>query len=348
LERVAVPSSANLDSLRYARNLAVRVFVSYAHEDRDPAERIALALRESDNQVFFDRDALPEGDGFHRRIRKELQASDCMVFLLSPDSVDPGSYCLSELKLARQRWPHPGSSVLPVLVRDMEFDAIPNYLRAVTVLMPEGDVAAEVEACIARWTAIRNREPWKLEHISGGSRASPSPLDLQGVGAAFMTLLSDSVRSQIPTATPQGKARELSYGLYECLQEVRRHSRRFVNALETVASRTRADSPHLEDLRAASSAVMHGLSGLQRALQRVNPQLKIHDPQLVDGILMYREMRALTLSDLEEGAGAATTLAPNELASTLDRARANQAILERAIDEMEQFLRREFSFADSF
>jgi hypothetical protein len=118
----------------------VRVFISYASEQRDIAERLALGLRSVGNRPFYDRDALPAGHAFDSQIRRAVQRAHLFVFLISRESLREGSYPLTELALARQRWPHPAGKVLPVLVEDVPVEALPAYLRSVSVLEPEGDL----------------------------------------------------------------------------------------------------------------------------------------------------------------------------------------------------------------
>jgi hypothetical protein len=72
-----------------------------------------------------------------------------LVFLASHDSTTPGSYALTELKYARVKWRHPNGRVLPVRIGDVSWEAIPNYLKAVTVLEPEGNVGAEVVLAVS-------------------------------------------------------------------------------------------------------------------------------------------------------------------------------------------------------
>ena len=50
--------------------------------------------------------------------------------------------------MAKKRWRHPGGHVLPVKVAPTPKEAIPAYLRAVTVLEPQGDVVAETVAAV--------------------------------------------------------------------------------------------------------------------------------------------------------------------------------------------------------
>jgi tetratricopeptide (TPR) repeat protein len=69
--------------------------------------------------------------------------------------VTDGKYTLAELTFAQHRWPHPHGNVLPVVVSPTPFDQIPEYLKAVTVLQPRGEIAAEVVAAVDRMA-----RPW--------------------------------------------------------------------------------------------------------------------------------------------------------------------------------------------
>jgi tetratricopeptide (TPR) repeat protein len=128
----------------------MRIFLSYASEDKDSAEQVYLALIPAGHQVFFDRAKLPPGGDFNSRIRQAVRESDLLIFLISPHSVARSSYALTELSFARDKWPHPLKSVLPVMLRETEFGSIPNYLKAITVLEPQGNVAAEVVDWLVR------------------------------------------------------------------------------------------------------------------------------------------------------------------------------------------------------
>jgi hypothetical protein len=128
------------------------VFLSYSHHQKRVAERIQLALVGLGHEVFFDREALPPGKEFHGPIRKEIEKSDAFVFLISPESVKDGSYARTELKFAREKWPNPKQNVFPVMVEYTPDSQIPSYLSTtITILKPEGDVAAEVAAAFEEW-----------------------------------------------------------------------------------------------------------------------------------------------------------------------------------------------------
>ena len=128
----------------------MNVFLSHASEDKEIAEQIQLALVGAGIDVFFDAESLPAGGDYHARIRKAVKNTDLFVFLISNHSIAKGSYCLSELTLARERWPHPKGRVIPVRIGSVSFDQIPNYLRAVTILEPDGSIPADVLSVVTQ------------------------------------------------------------------------------------------------------------------------------------------------------------------------------------------------------
>ena len=128
----------------------VNIFISYAGERRSVADSIAVRLRGEGHTVFFDKDSLPPADSYDASIRQAITDCDLFIFLISLESVTPGSYALTELGLARDKWRSPIRHVLPVQVSHTTMDQIPAYLKAVTILMPQGDPVAEVLAAVAR------------------------------------------------------------------------------------------------------------------------------------------------------------------------------------------------------
>ncbi len=135
----------------------MKIFLSYASEDRAIAQEIDLALGEQGHDVFFDRDDLPPGDEYHTRIRRAIEQSDLLVFLLSEKSIDAGSYSLTELDIAQKTWPRPAGHVLPVMLRATDLNAVPPYLKAVTFLQTDGNLAAAVADAVDRIARERRR-----------------------------------------------------------------------------------------------------------------------------------------------------------------------------------------------
>lgn len=130
-----------------------KVFLSYASDEQALAEEVNLALVQEGFEVFFDQRRLDPGAGYNRIIREGVRSADFFIFLISPASVAPGRYTLSEVALAQERWPDPTRRVLPVVVGQVPRAAVPAYLRAVTSLRPQGAVAAEVAAALVRLAA---------------------------------------------------------------------------------------------------------------------------------------------------------------------------------------------------
>jgi hypothetical protein len=126
----------------------VRIFVSFASEQEQLAEPVALALRRREHSVFFSHDDLPPASNFDERIEKAIARSDIFVFLISPESVSKGRYTLTELAFARAKWPDPSDRVLPVMLVETPLENVPNYLKAVTILEPSGNTAAETAAAV--------------------------------------------------------------------------------------------------------------------------------------------------------------------------------------------------------
>jgi formylglycine-generating enzyme required for sulfatase activity len=135
----------------------MKIFLSYASEDRAIADEINRALLDQGHDVFFDRDDLPPGEEFHDRIRRAIEQSDLFVFLVSEDAMDPGSYTLNELDLAQKCIRQTSGRVLPVLLQPVGFDRLPAFLKSVTVLDSPGNVPAAVADAVHRLERERRR-----------------------------------------------------------------------------------------------------------------------------------------------------------------------------------------------
>jgi tetratricopeptide (TPR) repeat protein len=139
----------------------LRIFISYSSKYREVCERLQLALEAgARHEVFVDRSELMPGQPFDTKIREALLGCDLLLFLISPESLAPGSYALAELDIAKSRWRHPGGRVLPVKVAPTDMQAIPAYLRAVTILEPSGEVVAETVAAVEAVRPPPRRGRW--------------------------------------------------------------------------------------------------------------------------------------------------------------------------------------------
>lgn len=145
----------------------MRIFISYSSKYRDICERLQLALEaDGRHEVFVDRSELKAGKPFDEMLREGIDDCDLLLFLISPESVAPGSYALAEMGIAKARWRHPGGRVLPVKVAPTPKEAIPAYLRAVTILEPQGDLVMETVAAV---DAVRRpARPWRVFALLAG------------------------------------------------------------------------------------------------------------------------------------------------------------------------------------
>lgn len=91
-----------------------KVFISYAHEDRAFALRLAEDLREAKVPFWIDTRIGP-GDYFSRTIEKKLKASDTFVLVVSPHSRH-SDYVDDELHFAKNQ----RIRIVPVVISDYE------------------------------------------------------------------------------------------------------------------------------------------------------------------------------------------------------------------------------------
>ncbi len=167
------------------------IFLSYPSSLEETAARLELSLTGEGHAVFRDRSALPPGESFDARIRAAVEESDLFVFLITPESVSPGRYTLTELKFVEQRWGHPAGRVLPVLAEATPTESIPAFLRAVTILKPHGNLVAEVAAAVARLSA-----PWWRRMLEPRRLVPAAIAALLLAGSAWLVLPSYLERRQ--------------------------------------------------------------------------------------------------------------------------------------------------------
>ena len=129
-----------------------RIFLSYASEQKAVAEPIAFSLRDRGFEVFLDRDDLPAGRSFDEQIEFAVAKADLFIFLISPGSVAPGRFTLTELEFARRRWRRADGHVLPVMIADTDLGAVPSFLKSVNILQPAGNISAEVSSVVSAMT----------------------------------------------------------------------------------------------------------------------------------------------------------------------------------------------------
>jgi hypothetical protein len=144
----------------------MNVFICHASEDQNIAERIQLALLGAGFTVFLDTQSLPAGSDFQGRIQAAIDQSEVFVFLITTESVAKGKFTLTELSLARTKWPHPAGHVLGVNLTGLATSLIPNYLLACSMLNVAGDAPTEVRAAVERLKASMPYSIFDLRHAT--------------------------------------------------------------------------------------------------------------------------------------------------------------------------------------
>jgi hypothetical protein len=131
---------------------------------------------------------------------------------LSPASIDPGSYALTEMGIARRRWPNPSGHVLPVKIEPTSMDGVPPYLKAVTVLEPEGNIEAEVLAHVRQFEKEqRSRRRRIYACIGAVALALAVALGALTRGGAGTCYLRAELRSNNRSNIPAGMMIDVTY-----------------------------------------------------------------------------------------------------------------------------------------
>ena len=164
-----------VDSLNRVGSQTGAVFLSYASQDVDAAQRICAALRAAGIEVWFDQSELRGGDAWDRQIRKQIH--DCALFVpvisAHSDSRREG-YFRREWKLAADRTADMAEDVpflLPVVV-DSTLDAtarVPDRFREVQwSRLPDGHASpAFIERVQRLLTPAQDQAP--TAHVAAPS-----------------------------------------------------------------------------------------------------------------------------------------------------------------------------------
>src|SRR5499427_2830605 len=133
------------ESAEPASTPTAAVFLSYASQDAEAAQRICAALRSAGVEVWFDQSELRGGDAWDRQIRERIH--DCRLFIAlisaHTEARDEG-YFRHEWKLAVERTHHMSDKkpfLVPVVIDDTQERgaSVPDKLHEVQwTRMPRG------------------------------------------------------------------------------------------------------------------------------------------------------------------------------------------------------------------
>ena len=198
----------------------MEIFLSYASEDRGLAEPIAFSLRARGHSVFLDRDDLPPGGEYDLRIEKAVAKAALFVFLISEQAVTKGRFTLTELEFARKKWRRADGHILPVMVKPTSLEKIPNVLKSVTILEPQGNIAAEVAATVdslAQDAPVKQAAVFGIMGVVSGFSTwflyqfLSNTMSYYGLDITFIPDLNGFTLSLILSAIPLGIALLISF-----------------------------------------------------------------------------------------------------------------------------------------
>ena len=160
------------------------VFLSYASEDAEAAQRIADALRAAGVEVWFDRSELRGGDAWDQKIRRELR--DCALFvpvISAHTAARHEGYFRLEWDLADQRThmiARDRAFILPVCVDttpETSTDTPESFQRVQWTRLPAGETSRAFVERVQRLLAGENSTSDQAHAPSGApavGRPQPS------------------------------------------------------------------------------------------------------------------------------------------------------------------------------
>jgi TIR domain-containing protein len=217
----------------------MRVFISYAHDDRERMLAIAEAVRAAGHEVDVDEDLLRGGDDFARKIEASIGACDACVVLWSPSAAGkhwvPAEANLAlqqrkrviSVKLAACSIPLPfstfhildltGSSELAPLLRSLD-PSLPPVREAPRSPWPRRLLGAAVAAALLSaggWLALpllrKPPPPPTPEVMDAGPTPAPPPVVVTPAATSPVPdpgppAAPDAGRPPAPRPRPQGPA----------------------------------------------------------------------------------------------------------------------------------------------
>jgi hypothetical protein len=153
----------------------VRIFISYASEDRQSAERLAHVLAQNGFAVWWDR-KIPLGSSFDQVIEENLAQADCVLVLWTASSVQ-SRWVRAEASEAAAR-----EVLIPVLMEpELRIPLEFRLLQAANLADWSGDTQhVEFSALLAHITAIGGRAPTARARLAPAAEHAAARAEAQG------------------------------------------------------------------------------------------------------------------------------------------------------------------------
>ena len=136
-------------------NLRIDVFLCYARDDHEFVQRIYNGLEEYGKRVWMDLSSIPTSTVWEQEIYAGIEAADNFVFVISPSSVRPESFCNKELIHAAAN----NKRIIPLSYRSVPDSSIPPLLAQYGRLeFPDEDF----EKHFAQFLSVLDEDPTYL------------------------------------------------------------------------------------------------------------------------------------------------------------------------------------------
>jgi internalin A len=114
-ELVEVTVRELLDGVRPSKNQALKVFISYGHDDKAFVKKLAGDLGKDSIEAWWDFDALKGGHDWQKEIQQGIKRCDYFIVVLSPNSVDR-DWVLKEITFANEY----KKKIIPLMLKECE------------------------------------------------------------------------------------------------------------------------------------------------------------------------------------------------------------------------------------
>lgn len=191
------------------QDIQVKIFISYAHEDRKLCKKFMThlcSLKKSDMISHWHDNEINPGEVWDEEIRKKLDESDLIIFLLSPDLIASEYIEENELKLSIKKHRNGEAYIIPVMLRNCNYKY--TYFNNLQGL-PEGftaikskryksidDAFFEVVAGIDRVIEKIIKDKKNIENNKNNEPAEQSVTKKVGVISNFLNLLKRKITTK--------------------------------------------------------------------------------------------------------------------------------------------------------
>jgi len=137
-----------------------RIFVSYAREDKVPAEALVRFLRAAGFDIWFDKDSLHAGQDWRTVIEQEIARARLLIICFSRSSVDKTGFVQKEMRLALEQAELRPSSQVYIIPVSLDGCPVPKVLERLHVLdLRAQDASRRILEAIENATGDEARAP---------------------------------------------------------------------------------------------------------------------------------------------------------------------------------------------